>query len=240
MVERNSLVATVIIILIALVGGYVAGQFLSQEEQAVITNSTITTLTTTSSITITEISTKTTTIVKELPQTIPSPANSNAIIRGYLISNGSVFVTFSIDKPVYSLGEDIHIKATITNFTPNNISFSSGTAMIWIENETRKRSWAHPESTFGGGFGPAPRTNWINLGSEETISLDWASIDWNMTGLQRIFTRHSSLLSSKVVYNDFLVPEGQYMLIWSPNFSFQNINNEKISDIIPFTITKQD
>lgn len=239
MVERKILESTILIIITALVIGYSVGQFSGQVEQSTSATTSIITTTqaTTSSTTITKILYISTTIFRMPYNTLSSPTNSTAIIRNHLLFDSQIFLTFSIDKPEYSLGENIHIKGNITNLTLNHISFDIGHAMIRIvdENTTSLETvWVSPELVFQPGLGPAPMDS-INLKPIETISLDWATTNWNMTGLHKT--------NGQVTYNDFPIPEGQYALIWRPQFYFsvnEQSETEKVNDTIQFTITKQD
>jgi hypothetical protein len=221
-----------------------SGRFSPVEEQITTTTTfTVTaTQTSTSSVTTTEtrtgITTSTTTVVREPPITIPPPANSSAVIHGHLLLNGSIFLMLSIDKPTYVLGDIVHIKGTLTNLTPNNISLSiswdASTTIVYEKEE--KPVWVNPEGFFHLFLAPPPMED-VDLKPGETLSLRWVTVDWNMTGL------HRSIQSgkSRVVYDDALVPEGQYYLLWSPMFTLNNVENhpyERIEDTISFTITR--
>lgn len=227
-----------LIAIVALVAGYALGQFSDPAGQ---------TVTTTSSTTITEIQTITTTSIRKItstttvvgiPSTIPPPANSTAIIRGHLLLNGSIFLMLSIDKPTYVLGDTVHIKGTLTNLTPKNISLSIWDATTKIFNKGNFL-WVSPEWSLPAGIGPPPIED-VDLRPGEILSLDWATRDWNMTGIHR--TNPSSGERSQVIYNDILVPEGQYDVFWNHQFSFRvnstYVQEETIDDTIPFTITK--
>lgn len=227
MVERKTLVAALIVVIIASVGGYAVGQFSAPIEQDITTTSTTIiqteTKTTTSTSKITETVTSTTINGRVLP--IPSPANSTAVIRGYYLLNGSIFLMLSIDKPTYVLGETVHIRGTLTNLTPNNISlriWDAATYLIYEKNQ--KTVWMNPEEFLQAGFVPPP-IEYVDLGQGETRSLGWVTADWNITGL------------------DSPVSEGQYHLLWRPWFTLTNVEHkpsEGIEDTITFTITKQD
>ncbi len=164
--------AILLIVSVASVAGFAAGQFSAQIEQATTTTSTTITptetKTTTSTWKITETVTSTTAVVRDLP--IPSPANSTAIIHGHFIVNGSIFVMLSIDKPTYVLGDIVHIKGIMTNLTPNNFSLSIWSSMIKIVDEnitSRKTVWMSPEWDFAGGIGPLPMDS-VDLKAEGT------------------------------------------------------------------------
>jgi hypothetical protein len=244
LVERRTLLLTFIIVALVSATGYAVGRFstLEELEPATTTSTTTSTRTVTSSAIVTETVTKTamstTTTVMEPPTPIPPPANSSAVIHGHYLLNGSIFLMFSIDKPTYVLGETVHIRGTLTNLTPDNISLSVWEATTTIIDEKRKNVWRNPEWDFLPGLGPPPIEE-VDLRPKETRSLDWATADWNMTGLHR--TIKSSAERSRVLYNDSPVPEGQYDLLWRPEFWFR-VNNqlqiEEIEDTISFTITK--
>ncbi len=249
MVKSKTLAGALLVAIISLVAGYALGQFFAPAGETVTTTSSTTiteiqTITITSTWKITETVTSTTAVVRDLP--IPSPANSTAIIRGHFILNGSVFVMLSIDKPTYVLGDIVHIKGTITNLTPINFSLGFGYFNIWssmitIWDDKGGIIWVSPEWYRLGGIGPPPADT-FDLKAEETIIFDWATRDWNMTGLH-IIPRQPNESSGRVAYNDFLVPEGQYYLIYQPEYSYI-VNNswqrESFDVTIPFTITKQD
>jgi len=228
-----------LIAIVALVAGYALGQFSAPAGQTVTTTSS-TTITEVKTITTTSIRkiTSTTTVVGDLPSTIPPPANSTAIIRGHLLLNGSIFLMLSIDKPTYVLGDTVHIKGTLTNLTPKNISLSIWDATTKIFNNGNFL-WVSPEWSLQGGIGPPPIED-VDLRPGEILSLDWATRDWNMTGIHR--TSPSSAERSLVIYNGILVPEGQYDVFWNHQFSFRvnstYVQEEMIDDTIPFTITK--
>jgi len=222
-------------VLIVSVAGYSVGLFsASSGETITVTSSTtiteIQTITTASTSRITETVTSTINISGDL--LIPSPANSSAIIRGRLLYDGTIFVTFSIDKPSYSIGEIVHIKSTITNLSPNNMSFQFE-SMIYVMNNI-EAVWIYPEFMFTQGLGPLPMSQ-INLSSGETKILEeWMTADWNMIGL------HYN--SSGVYYDDYFVPEGQYTVLWPTDIGYDDsrtMHYESIEEEIPFTITKK-
>lgn len=220
MVERKILVATVIIVIISLVGGYFAGHFLAPIEK----------VTTTSSTTITEIQTITTTstwnITETSTRTLHVPDYSKAIIRSHLIFNGSILVTYSIDKPTYSIGEIVHIKSTITNLTPNNITnIRFGGYMIEVRNSSHQ-VWTDPVWMFRSGPPPGGPGGIELLPGETKILEEWMTADWNMHELQ----------SS----NPF-VSEGQYTVTWPTDIGYTVSGRgiwESIHETISFTITK--
>lgn len=257
MVERKILVATIIIVFIASVAGYSIGQFSAPTEQVTTTSSiTITevqTITTTSTSKITETITSTTIIGKDL--LIPSPVNSSAIIRGRLLLDGTVFVTFSIDKSTYSIGEIVHIKTTISNLSPNNMSFrlggqGSGT-MIEVGNSTNGWVWIYPEFPFVFNNFPLPPVYFDVLAGETKI-IAWMTADWNMKGLHHSSGNVSeyylpwnstglSLIGN--FYNDYFVSEGQYTVTWPSSIAYVasgSWHSENFEERIQFTITKQD
>jgi hypothetical protein len=144
----------------------------------------------------------------------------------------------SIDKPTYVLGDVVHIRGTLTNLTPDNMSLTIWEASTGIIYGDEKRVWEYPEGFFQLFLAPPPIEE-IDLKPGETISLGWATADWNMTGLHR--TIKSSGERSRVLYDGFPVPEGQYYLTWKPEFWLRvddHLHTERIDDAIPFTITK--
>ena len=216
----------VIIVIIVSIGGYALGQFSASEEKVTTTSSTTITqtetITTTSTWNITETLTSTTVNGRVLP--IPSPANSTAVIRSHLIFNGTILVTYSIDKPSYSIGEIVHIRTTITNLTPNNMTVLIMRLHIDVMNSTNNLVW----TTVAGILGPYPG-NTFDLSPGETKILEkYMSADWNMKG------RGGS-------YNNLFVPEGQYTVNWYPDIAYTYSGSrhwEDIHETIPFTITK--
>lgn len=249
--------ATLLIVITFSVASFIVGQFLTPVEQVtstssttitdvqIITTTSVWTRTTTLTWKITETSTTTSTVVKEPPSTIPPPANSTAIIRSHLIFNGTVFVMFSIDKPVYSIGELVHIKTIITNLTPKNMSFIFEAPVIKVLNSTEQAVWTYPEGVYGSGFGPATVSRLNLLSGETKIIEEYMSSDWNMTGLHMITTKVSGGSHSELYYNDHFVPEGQYTIVWPTGIIYYEEDVERttveyINEIISFTITKQD
>lgn len=249
MVERKALVAILLIVITFSVSGYIVGQFLtSSGETVTVTSSTtmteVQTITTTSTSKITETVTLTTNISGDLM--IPSPANSSAIIRGRLLYDGTIFVTFSIDKPIYSIGEIVHIKSTITNLSPNNKHFwigDSSDPMIRVGNSTHIWTWLYPEFAYAFSFFPLP-PSYIELSPGETKTIAWMTSDWNMKGLHHSSgnvmdywlpwnSTGISLIGN--FYNDYFVSEGQYTVTWT---TLADLGDTRIE--IPFTITKQD
>lgn len=229
MVERKILVAAAIIVLISSVAGYSVGLFSASSGE---------TITTTSSTTITQTETKTTTstwnITETSTRTLYVPDYSKAIIRSHLVFDGTILVTYSIDKPTYSIGEIVHIKTTITNLTPNNRSFYFGGSMIEVRNST-KPVWVYPEGMYYAALGGLPGSE-IDLSPGETKTLDQRmTADWNMTGLH--YNREG------IFYNNNFVPEGQYTVSWPTEIRYAASgfwHRESIEEEIPFTITKQD
>ncbi len=258
MVERKILVATVIIVLMVSVAGYSVGLFSasSGETVTVTSSTTITevpqTITTTSTSKITETVTSTTAVNRDLP--IPSPANSTAIIRSHLIFNGTILITYSIDKPTYSIGEIVHIKSTITNLTPNKRFFRLGghSPMIEVGNSTNGWVWIYPEFAYAFYVFPLP-PDYINLSPGETKTIAWMTADWNMKGLHFLPERdvyneyyvpweREGLSLKGDFYNDYFVSEGQYNITWSTGIAYlasENWHSESLDERIPFTITKQ-
>lgn len=259
MTERKTLVSLLLIVIVALVAGYVLGQFSAPAGETVTTTTSSTTITEIQTITeITETATSTTiiasttTIVRDLPSTIPSPANSTAIIRGHYFFNGAVFMTFSIDKPTYSIGETVHMKSTITNLTPNNMSFLIGSseAMINVLNSTMAGVWGYPEFLYAFYAWPLPMVQ-LDVAAGETKTIPWMTADWNMKGLHQsggnvtdyyIPWNNTGLSLKGDFYNDQFVSEGQYTVEWPVgiiHLASERWPREYSRETIPITITKQ-
>ena len=239
LVERKILMGIVIIVLIVSVAGYSVGLFsASSGETVTVTSSTtitdVQTITTTSISRITETVTSTTNISGDL--LIPSPANSTAVIRMFYLLDGDILATLSIDKPSYSLGETVHIKATFTNISPEEIKIDLNTGSIFrIMNTSDLSVWTYPEYMWYAFLAPNPPVIHLTLSPGETKTEGyWSIVDWNMTGLV-----YES--GYRNVYNDHLVPEGQYTLIWfTIPYNPSTDKTDLIHEEIPFTITKQD
>lgn len=245
MVEKNILIATVIIVLIASVAGYALGQFSDPTESPVTTTSSTTiteiqTTTITSTLKITETETSTTAVGRDLP--IPSPANSTAVIRMFYLFDGRVLATLSIDKPSYFRGETVHIKGTFTNISPDNITLWLNYYEIRIRNRSDNSVWVYPEYLFVPALGPGPPYIQFTLSPGETkTGGNWSTVDWNMVGLHLTLNAEGRLVYPYVLHDNDYVPSGQYTLMWRINL--QSINDNKgdnFEEEIPFTITKQD
>jgi len=241
MIERKTLVSVLLIVTLAYAVGYAVGRFSTPEERiTTTTNSTGTaTQTTMSTTTITETVTKTntstTTIIREPPQILPPPANSTAVIRGRYLLNGSVFATLSIDKPAYSPGEIVHIKATITNITPDDLSLELINSLPKIENISRWAVWMYPEHMFAGGLGAIIEYD-FHLSPGETLTLDHMTVDWNQVGLHVVTTELPGSFKLTVYHDDNPVPEGQYTLLWPAYIKYYRGDGESINEKIDFTI----
>ncbi|MCL4435851.1 MAG: hypothetical protein M1503_01510 [Thaumarchaeota archaeon] len=246
MVGLRALVSIGVIILLAAALGYVVGRVSTSEEPVSTTTTTsITTTTQTAIAYVTVTERKTTTItttlstdVREPPRTLPPPANSSAVIRGYLLLNGSIFVILSIDKPVYSLGGDMHVKGTVTNLTPDDVTIRIDNALIWVENITGATVWIYPESNAAVIIGP-PTIDSINIGRGETVQINLATVDWNLTGVHTVTTKESNIINIRAVYDEKPLPQGEYRLVWWPRFTlWEGPQMNRIEDTIPFTITR--
>lgn len=244
MFERRRITPLIVsVLLIAVVAagalGYGVGRFMMPPEQVTTTTTETTTTTSTTAITtsITQVSTSlvtvterlttttTSTVNRELPQTLPSPANSTAIIRGLFVGNGTVFMTFSIDKPSYSIGEIVHMKSTITNLTPNYVTVTVGNLHIDVRTSADDLVW----TTVHGILGPYPGdTFYLSPGETKTLE-KYMSADWNMKG-------------NEVNYNSVFVPEGKYTVNWDPEIYYTYSGSQyilgDIHETILFTITK--
>lgn len=244
------LLVVIVLVTVSLIIGYGAGHFLTLEEQvtttATTTDSSTTTLVSTSlslsTITRTKTETSTTTLSTNMGEqfrTLPPPANSTAVIRGRFLLNGSVFALFSIDKPVYSLGEVVHIKSTITSLSPRNLSLFLDAPVVKVLNSTGEAVWIYPEGLYGPMIGPFPEYR-FTLAPGETKTIDqWMTTDWNMIGLNISTTRFLGGSRSRIYYEDHFVPDGQYTLILPASIcTFNGRGGEYINEKITFTITK--
>lgn len=240
--RRITLIVSVLLIAVVAVGalGYGVGRFVTPPEEITTTTTTTTTTTqvSTSLVTVTErLTTTTTSTVSRamlLPQTFPAPANSSAVIRSFYLFNGSVLATLSVDKPVYSQGDTVHIKATLTNLTPDYLTLDFYSYLFDILNSSRDIVWTHPEYMWNAGIGPPPETQIVIPPGETKTGGEWSTADWNMKGL------HFAKGGGPVYYDDHFVPEGQYTLMWDANI--HNRSNDKYDQpylqTISFTITK--
>jgi hypothetical protein len=229
--------------------GYVVGRFVTPPEQTVTTTTTTetkttTTISTTASVTtstqasttrvtVTETSTTTSTVNRDLPPTFPAPANSSAVIHGFYLLEGRVLATLSVDRPVYSQGETVHFKATLTNLTPDYLALNLDFYAFYIEdNRTHHLVWTYPEFMYGAGFGPGLPTFRLFLAPNETKTEgQWSGADWNMRGL------HLAENGWPVYYDDHFVPEGPYRLRWDASIHYKDESDFTSLQTVPFTIT---
>lgn len=231
--RRTTLVVSVLLIAVVAVGslGYGLGRFVTPPEQ--ITTTTTSTQVSTSLVTVTEMKTTTSTVTRTLPKTLPPPAGSTAVIRSFLLLNARVLATLSIDKPVYSQGEIVHTKATLTNITPNDLTLTLESEGVRIENSARQKVWTYPEWEMVNAIAPTPEYD-LHLSSGETATIDHMTASWNMTGLHIIAT------PGDVYYDDHPVPAGQYTLVWPGRIESKSDRQyDQIYEQIPFTITSK-
>lgn len=266
MIERRTLLlVSVLLITIAVAASaYSIGRFATvSEERATITTTITTTATATTTAVVTTtaavttetevktstvMTTSTTTVLGEQPlalhiTTNNSSSSSSAVLRGRLLMNGTVLAVFSIDKPVYHLGEIVHIRATVTNLSPESITLSRFLNHLSVrDSSTEDMVWLHPEDDFAGYFGP-PTSDGLpfSLAPGETKLLGrWASADWNMTGLHVTLNAEGRLIPPGVAYNPGLVPAGHYIAAWNIDISSSSQPRyERIEEKIPFEITNQ-
>jgi hypothetical protein len=160
------------------------------------------------------VTTATSTVSEGLPQTFPPSSNSTAIIRNQMLFNGSISLQMSIDKPVYWPGENVHIRVTVTNRSPTEVSLQLYPSIL-IYNESEKAIWAYPQIDFYDAAGypilrgpstPIP----LKLSPTETATIDELTKDWNLTGLHIDSVSAPGFSQSKILYDDHPVPEGQY------------------------------
>lgn len=235
------MIVSVLLIAVVAVGalGYSVGRLATPPEQITST----TTQVSTSIVTVTKrlTTTTTSTVSRDIPQTFPPPANSTAVIRSFYLLDGRVLATLSVDKPVYSLGETVHFKATLTNLTPNYLALNLDFYAFYIENSSRSNSmvWTYPEYMHAAGFGPGPPSTQLFLAPNETkTGGQWSGADWNMTGLHDVTTRYPGYTSTRTVYDDHLVPEGQYTLRWDTAIYNNDKGDNTSEQTITFKITK--
>jgi hypothetical protein len=241
MVERRitqqQLLGTVLLVAVAVGAlGYGLGRFVTPPEQVTSTTTATSTTTqvSTSTVTVTERLTTISTVSRELPQTFPPPANSTAVIRSFYLFDGRVLATLSIDKPTYSLGETVHIKATFTKVSPSydDLTLDTSYSAIRMMNSSEIDVWTYPELLYVGGIGPAIPYHY-HLPPGETITIDHMTREWNMTGLHEGYNN-----GWNAFYDNHPVPPGQYTLYW--HASFHSISDDKYNEIneeINFTIT---
>lgn len=206
----------VIIVFIASIAGFTAGQFLSQEEQIETTESTITkTQTITSSSTIIETTTSVLTKTATSTTTVsrinfPLTTNeTNGLIVGRMSNKGHVLITLSINSSTFYQGEIVNITATITNLTPENVTMSLIEFHLPIFRNQGSEVWRSPISLWPGGSGLRPPwTQDFNLKPFESSKIPYATTFWNLTGLK------VSNETNRIIYSGEYVPEGKYKIEW--------------------------
>jgi hypothetical protein len=250
MFEQRRVTLFVSVLLIAIVAagalGYGLGRFVTPPEQITTTTTATTTTTSTTAITatttqvstflvtVTERMTTTSTVSRALlPRTFPPPANSSAVIRSFYLFNGSVLAALSIDKPVYSQGETVHIKATLTNLTPDYLTLDFDYYTFDISNNIfHDIVWTYPEYMWGVALAPGPSTQIVIPPGETKTGGQWSGADWNMKGL------HLATNGETVYYDDHFVPEGQYTLRWETRLRIRDKGGDGTEEQISFIITK--
>ncbi len=214
MVERKTLLATLLIVIIAAVfAGYTVGLFSASSGE---------TVTVTSSTTITEIQTITTTSTISA-QNMDFPfhtAENDTLMTGRLFENGRLLLALSINGSVFQFGESVNITATLTNLTPEKYYVIIALGELLIYNNNGSHIWSSPEYLWKFSFGP-PTIFYFELGPYETFRIPEVSNYWNLKGLQKNYT--------KITYQDQFVPEGTYTIIWKPGVGIPDI----LSDINP-------
>ncbi len=235
----------IVLLVAVIVGtlGYGIGRFVTPPEQ--ITTTTTTTQVSTSVVTVTERYANTVIFTTTLPQTLPPLGGSRAVIRSFLLLDARVLARLSIDKSTYTQGEIVHIKANLTNLTPDVLPLKLTPAVVQIKNSSSgKVVWMYPESGLIDFFGP-PIENDLELRPGETVTLDRMAADWNMTGIHVVTEQLPGAWSAKALYDGHLVPAGQYTLVWPSSIGSGNRydNNDsrdrydQIDEKINFTIT---
>lgn len=234
----------------ALALGYgIGANFLGPNSYTTITTTTTATTATTEtsfstvSTTLTTVRTQTyTTTVRATANTSVAHPNSHSTsvtieksVGRNNNSSSAVLFALSIDRPSYRLGETMHIKGSVTNLSPTtNVTLILGEYQIYVFNSTGGEVWTSPIGFYDGLDNLRPMyTREYTLTPEETLELDYATADWNFTGLE---------VTPKVTasYTGTLVPEGTYIIEWSPLFGadlgqLAQITREPIK--INFTIT---
>lgn len=228
----------IVAVVVAAVGAldYWGGGFVTPPQEITVTTTTTSTQVSISTVILTTTSVKTTTstVARDLPHTFPPPAGSTAVIRSFYLLDGRVLATLSIDKPAYSLGETVHIKATFTKVSSSydDLSLDTRYSAVRIMNSSEIDVWTYPEWLYVGGIGPAIPYDY-HLPPGETITIDHMTREWNMTGLHESY--HNGW---NAFYDNHLVPPGQYTLYW--NTSIHSLSDDKYDEIkekINFTIT---
>jgi hypothetical protein len=228
--------------------GYAIGRFLTQSETVTTTATWTTTQSSYAFVTVTEQKTTTVTTTLgpaagALPESLPSPANSSAVIRSRLLLNSSLFLQVSIDKPVYEISETVHVKGSLTNLTPSRIVLQMEVPSIRIRNSSTVVTypgspsvWMKPEVGILGGLG----NTWfddITVEAGETVTIEMFTADWNMTGIHGEHSGLSGVSSAWAAYDDHPVPPGLYNATWNARMTIWDRWDEEVDLTIPFEVT---
>jgi hypothetical protein len=249
LVEWKTLVAVLLIAAVVLGAGYAIGRFSTLEERVTTTvaNTLTTTMTSTKMYDIT--STKTFTKTKTettVPQPLPTPANSSAIVSSQLLMNDSLFLMVSMDKSVYMQGETVHFKGTLSNLTPDAATlyllapgvrvYSSSHRNPQPSDSHKDEPWYYPPIIIG--MGP-PLEAKVTIGAGTTVTLKEFTTDWNMTGIHEEISFQSNIASGWIAYDDHPLPPGKYYAEWGTYISSSRTNSGNwINQTAAFEIIK--
>ncbi len=132
----------------------------------------------------------------------------------------------------------MHVKGTVTNLTPDDMTIQVENALIWVKNSTGETVWIYPESNAAVIIGP-PTMDSINIGRGETALINLATTSWNLNGVHTVTTKESNIINIRAAYDEKPLPEGKYTLVWQPKFTlWEGPRMDRIEDTIPFTITR--
>jgi hypothetical protein len=203
-------------------------------------------VTATATVTITSTSTvtlaSTTAAVDDTYPQLYSPENSSGMVWSRRLFNDSLLLKTSIDKILYSPGETMRLRGTLTNLTPQTLTVRLAQS-IWLTNsEGHKVFWTYPEDGLLNlgmtmpASDPPPFPTAVVIGANQTITLDEMTRDWNMTGLH---VSSDASTPRRVVYDNHTVPEGQYLVLFAVGVMNSEGNRvQYVSDKIPFVVDK--
>jgi hypothetical protein len=211
-------------------------------------NSEVKTTTETVTRTATVTLASTTEAVDDSHPQLYSPANSSALVWSRRLLNNSLLLKTSIDKLVYSPAGSMRLKGTLTNLTPQPLTVSLMQSIFVTNSEGNNLFWTYPEEFFlyVGMTMPSPDTTpfptTIEIGPNQTVTLDKITRDWNMTGLH---VYDDTVTPSRVIYDNHTVPEGQYIILFTIGVMRTNgveasghSRVQYVSDEIPFEVSK--
>jgi hypothetical protein len=176
----------------------------------------------------------------ETPDVIPL-INSSAVARSISLFDGDVFLTFSLDKPVYSPHERAKLRGSLTNLTPKETMIDLWTPIVTVNNGSRA-VWTYPPanlyelegiSILKGPDSPLQ----INLKPGETTVIEMFTMIWNLTGIHIESTVEPGYSQLRVVYDDQPLPEDQYLINWRGAVGIRG-TTERFNETAPFEIVK--